>query len=192
MRRELFGVTDAFAEFGIARRPLLDRQAIDVCYHGLAALRHPDRLAGDQSPLTRLNEARRILLSDQARLLHLLHLTYPEAPAANSFSPDFEIFSLVGNLENSTAAFVQKYGQTDSPIAKALLKTEAVALEKAVREAGEKIDALGRIVFSKIQDLDSRWPDVTAEELARVAAESAFFRKWNGSLRKSSVSLLGG
>lgn len=185
-------MTDAFAEFGIGRRPLLDRRAVDARYHGLAALRHPDRLAGDQAPLTRLNEARKILLSDPARLLHLLHLTFPEAPAANSFSPDFEIFSLIGNLEKSTAAFMQKYEQTDSPIAKALLKTEAVALENAVREAGEKIDALGRLVLSKIRDLDSRWPDVTAGELARVAEEAAFFQKWSESLRKSSVSLLGG
>ena len=185
-------MTDAFAEFGIERRPLLDRLAVDACYHGLAALHHPDRLAGDQAPLTRLNEARRILLSDPDRLLHLLHLTFPEDPAASSFSPDFEIFSLVGNLENSTAEFAQKYGQVDSPIAKALLKTEAVSLDNAVREARDKIDALGRVVFSKIQDLDSRWPDVTPGELARVAGEAAFFQKWSDSLRKSSVRLLGG
>ncbi len=185
-------MTDAFAEFGIGRRPLLDRQVVDGRYLELAALRHPDRLAGDQAPLTRLNEARRLLLSDPARLLHLLHLTFPEAPAATSFSPDFEIFALIGSLEKSTEALAQKYEKADSPIAKALLKAEAVPLEKSVREALDKIEALGRIVSSKIQDLDSRWPDVTAGELSRVAEESAFFRKWSESLRKSSVSLLGG
>lgn len=185
-------MTDAFAEFGIGRRPLLDRRAVDIRYHELAVLRHPDRIGGDPAPLTRLNEARRILLSDPARLLHLLRLTYPETRTDPAFAPDFEIFALIGNLEKSADAFVQKSGRADSPIARALLKADAVALEKAVKEAGEKIDGLGRIVFSKIQDLDSRWPDVTADELARVAEESAFFQKWSESLRKSSVSLLGG
>lgn len=185
-------MTDAFAEFGIARRPILDRHTVDLRYHELAALRHPDRSSGDPAPLTRLNEARRILLSDPARLLHLLNLTFPEAVALPSFSPDFEIFSLVGNLEKSTACFAQKYEQADSPIARALLKTDAIALEKAIKETGDKVDRLGIIVLSKIQGLDSRWPDVTAGELARVAEEAAFFQRWSESLRKSSVSLLGG
>jgi len=191
MRRELFGVTDAFAEFGIGRRPLPDRRAVDLRYHELAALRHPDRIGGDPLPLTRLNEARRILISNPERLLHLLQLTYPDTRTAPAFSPDFETFALVGNLENSAAAFLLKYEQADSPIAKALLHSDAIALENAFKEAREKIASLSGIAVSKIQALDSRWPDVSAGELSRAAEESAFFQKWSETLRKSSARLLG-
>lgn len=185
-------MTDAFAEFGLPRRPLLDPSAIDSRYLELAALRHPDRCGGNPTPLTRLNEARGILLSDTSRLLHLSKLIYPEIQAEPSFSPDFELFSLVGNLEKSTASFAQKHEQAESPIAKALLKTEAVALEKAVREARKKIENLEKSVAEKIRDLDSRWPDVDANQLARAAEESAFLQRWDESLRKSAVNLLGG
>ena len=63
-------MTDAFAEFGVERRPWLDPALLQSRYHELAVIRHPDKLGGDSLPLARLNEARRILSSPPLRLRH--------------------------------------------------------------------------------------------------------------------------
>ena len=185
-------MTDAFAEMGLERRPLLDPAAVQSRYLELAPSRHPDRLGGDPAPLTRLNEARRILSSPPARLRHLLDLTFPGAASPTECSPDFELFSLVGNLTSSAESLAEKRERAGSALALALLKSETLALEKSLASASKKMAGLREKIEATIRHANDRWPDVVPQDLARLAGESAFCDRWTESLRRAGVKLLGG
>ena len=175
-------MTDAFAEFGLEARPWLEPSAILSQYHELAALRHPDKCGGDPLPLSALNEARRILTSPTLRLRHLLELHGFAADHAGTFEPDFEFFSQVGTLAKKAAAL--SGGAEESPGA-APLQQEIAALLKSIHlriRNGEE----------KIRSLDAAWPDFAPHELARLAEEFSYLKKWEKSLADARTLLLGG
>jgi molecular chaperone HscB len=73
---------DHFARFGLPRRFLVERKALDTAYERLSFEHHPDLLAGAsedrkqaaQQASAELNEGYRILRSDSERAAYLLRL----------------------------------------------------------------------------------------------------------------------
>lgn len=185
-------MTDAFAELGVPRRPLLDPSLVEARFRELAASSHPDRNGGDPAALTRLNAARKTLSSDASRLRHLLEITFPAFTPEAGFSPDFEMFSLVGTLSRSAEALAAKRDLATSSIAAALLQQETLALQNSLQAAAETLAARQRDLLEKICALDARWPDVPAADLAGLAENAAYCEKWSESLRRAGVRLLGG
>lgn len=185
-------MTDAFAEFGFEKRPWLDPGEIRTRYHELAVPRHPDKCGGDPVPLSRLNEARGILTHHTQRLRHLLELTGPADDAGKTFQPDFNVFSRVGTLVAGATTISQKRNSPAGSLTAALSQSASESLraeiEQAIREISERIARLEE----KIRALDARWPDCGREELALVAGEFSFLRKWHESLREARTLLLGG
>ncbi|MFZ4774444.1 MAG: hypothetical protein ACOYM3_03730 [Terrimicrobiaceae bacterium] len=185
-------MTDAFAEFGLEKRPWLDPLAVQVRYHELAVPRHPDKCGQDPLPLARLNEARGILSSHASRLRHLLTLVLPTEAPQSRFQPDFDLFSFVGTLSRKAETLSAKRDRASSGLTKALAKTETEALEKEVVAAIDRLNLLACTLEKKIQLLDARWPSVTAEEIVLLAEEDTFYQKWRQSLRDARTRLLGG
>lgn len=185
-------MTDAFAEFGFERRPWLEPPAIQSRYHELAVSRHPDACGGDPSPLSRLNEARAILSSHASRLRHLLSLVPDSETPTSHFEPDFELFSSVGMLAGQAEALSLKRDRALSPLTATVLAAQAKLLEKDIGAALERSNRLAHALEEKILALDSRWPDVPAQELLLLAEEATFSQRWQQSLRDARTRLLGG
>lgn len=169
---------DAFAEFGLERRPWVEPEVVLARYHELAAIRHPDKCGGDSSPLVRLNEARGILSSPSSRLRHLLN--FLPGTETGKFQPDFEMFSKVGLLVRQAEQISAKKEATTEALEKAILEMLALI--------AQRLEALEE----NIRQLDSRWPGVSPGELAVLAEEISFLEKWKKSLREARTLLLGG
>jgi curved DNA-binding protein CbpA len=183
-------VTDAFAEFGIGRRPWLDPDAIQSRYHELAVTRHPDKLGGDSLPLARLNQARGILSSPPLRLRHLLDLTFPADFTPEHFAPDFEQFARAGALARRAGQISEKCAL--SPLAAAVARSESASLQKEIATELGRINARIDALQKKIRSLDAIWPDVAPHEISLLAEEFSFQHKWRQSLRSAETLLLGG
>jgi curved DNA-binding protein CbpA len=181
-------VTDAFAEFGVERRPWLDPASLRARYHELAAVRHPDKCGGDPLPLARLNEARGILSSPALRLRHLLALDTTREMTAEKFAPDFGLFSEVGMLTKMAGKISGENHSASSPTATA----EAASLENKISAALERINLQLESLEEKIRSLDAFWPDGNPNELNRIAEEFSYLKKWRDSLRAARTLLLGG
>lgn len=181
---------DAFAEFGIGRRLWVDPEALQSRYHELAALRHPDKCAGDSLPMSRLNEARGILASHSLRLLHLLDLTGSDRTGPDEYEPDFELFSRVGMLTKKAERI--SAASSSSPLAAAVNRAETSALQKEIARMLDEI--AGRIdrLEQKLRVMDSRWPDVDTNEIRPLADEFTFLKKWRHLLLAAQTLLLGG
>jgi len=183
-------VTDAFAEFGVERRPWLDPAALQSRYHELAAVRHPDKCGGNPSPLSRLNEARRILASPPLRLRHLLSLATSRGTPTGKFHPDFEMFSHVGTLAKKAE---ELSGKNASPaLAAAVAKAGAASLQTEISATLDRIQLQIRTLEEKIRSLDAVWPDVDPHSLSAVAEEFSYLKKWRDSLLSARTRLLGG
>ncbi|MEI8311873.1 MAG: hypothetical protein WCH98_14080 [Verrucomicrobiota bacterium] len=181
---KLIHVTDAFAEFGVERRPWLDPAVLQSRYHELAAVRHPDKCGGDPLPLACLNEARAILTSPPLRLRHLLALDGSRGAPAEKFHPDFELFSHVGTL-------TKKAEQLSGKMA-AASPAEAASLQKQISAALDRINLRMDALERKIRLLNEGWPDVNPQVLPPVADEFSFLIKWRKSLRSARTCLSGG
>jgi hypothetical protein len=72
------------------------------------------------------------------------------------------------------------------------MKSETLALEKSLASASRKMAGLREKIEAKIRQANVLWPDVAAQDLARLAGESAFCERWTESLRRTGVKLLGG
>jgi len=190
LRGKLFRVTDAFAEFGVEKRPWLDPGALLSRYHELAAVRHPDKCGGDPLPLARLNEARGILGSAPSRLRHLLALTASPEMAGKIFEPDFGLFAHVGSLAKRAEQISEK--RASSPLAAAVARAEAASLQKEISQALARIDLQIHALEEKVRSMDAIWPDVAPQDVSLLAEEFSFLEKWRQSLRTARTRLLGG
>lgn len=183
-------MTDAFAEFGMERRPWLDPALLQSRYHELAVLRHPDKSGGDSLPLARLNQARRILSSTPLRLRHLLDLTHAPDLVTDRFAPDFDQFARAGALATRAEQISEK--STSSPLAAAVARSESASLQKEISSALDRINLRLDAMEKKLQSLNASWPDVTPQEISLLAEEFSFQHKWRQSLRTAQTRLLGG
>jgi len=175
-------VKDAFAEFGLERRPWLEPEVVRARYHELAAIRHPDKCGGDSVPLVRLNEARGILSSPSTRLRHLLNLLPGSVSVGEKFQPDFEMFSRVGMLVRQAEQISEKKEASAG----------SEALGKAISEMLAVIAHRLEVLEESVRRLDSRWPGVSPGEMVMPAEEIFFLEKWRKSLRDAQALLLGG
>ena len=183
-------MTDAFAEFGVERRPWLDPALLQSRYHELAVIRHPDKLGGDSLPLARLNEARRILSSPPLRLRHLLDLTHPPGLVTNRFAPDFEQFARAGALAKRAEQISEM--SSSSPLAAAVARAESASLQKEISSVLDRINLRLDAMEKNILSLNASWPDVTPQEISLLAEELSFQNIWRQSLRSAQTRLMGG
>jgi DnaJ-domain-containing protein 1 len=185
-------VTDAFAELGFERRPWTDPDRLQARYHELARLRHPDASGGDPAPLARLNESRSILIDPAVRIRHLLALEWPDAKCPEKFQPDFDLFSRIGHVTRRAEDLAEKQESARSPLAAAVVRAQAQTALNELAENAQTLDVRLRALEASLREIDSRWPQVAADELARMADEFAFLQKWRKSIAFARTRLLGG
>ncbi len=189
---KLLGVSDDFEALGLPPRPYLDPDTVQGQFRDLAARIHPDRCGGDPEPLARLNNARKTLLSDAARLRHLLDITFSLPTSPSSVPPDFQLFSLIGTIGRDVDTLVAKRTQAASALTAALLHQQTTRLESSIADTSKRLAALRGEILEDIRRLDRLWPDVSAADLAAISSRAAYCERWTESLRQVGVRLAGG
>ena len=95
-------------------------------------------------------------------------------------------------LAGQAEALSLKRDRALSPLTATVLAAQAKLLEKDIGAALERSNRLAHALEEKILALDSRWPDVPAQELLLLAEEATFSQRWQQSLRDARTRLLGG
>ena len=183
---------DAFAVFGISRRPLIDEPALKETYLRLAADRHPDASGGDDEEFHLVQEAYKTLRDPAARLRHLLELTFPTFRRDGGHVPHAELFLRAGNAVQAARMVWQRFENTSSALARALLSPEIAEALREIREASGFVQEAEDELESQLEDLDTRWPDVSPDELSALATAFRFLSRWKSQLSEWEFQLSSG
>jgi hypothetical protein len=183
---------DAFAVFGIRRKPVIQEEALRERYLKLSVDRHPDASGGKDEDFHLVQEAYKTLRDPAMRLLHLLELTFPEHQRDSGHAPHAELFLRAGNAVQAARAVWQRFEKTSSALARALLSPEIAEALRQIREAFEVVEQAEDELDSELENLDARWPNVSPDELSTVATSFRFLCRWKSQLSEWEFQLSSG
>jgi hypothetical protein len=151
-------VEDAFSLFDLQPRPLIDELALKEKYLRLAAIKHPDLLDGGDEQFHRLQTA------------------YSEGV------PHDELFPRVGSALQQAKGIVSRLDHTTTALGRALLSPEVATALQQIREATNSVSQAWNQSIAHLEDLDTRWPEVSAAELVAMASSFTFLSRWRSQL----------
>ncbi len=183
---------DAFSLFGLDRRPLIDEAALKEKYLRLAATRHPDLADGDDEKFHLLQDAYKTLREPAARLRHLIELEFPGGGSASDSAPHAELFMSAGSAVQAAKAVILRSEKTTTALARALLSPEIAAVLREVRKALESVQKTRDQLTERLENLDVRWPEVSADELSALASSFTFLSRWKSQLAEWEFRLANG
>jgi curved DNA-binding protein CbpA len=183
---------DAFSLFGLERRPLIDEAALKESYLRLAGVRHPDLSGGNDEEFHQLQEAYKILREPALRLKHLMELEFPGGGSPSGSAPHAELFLRAGGAIQAAKVALSRLENTSTALARALLSSEIAAALRQVREASESMRRTREKLTVRLEDLDGRWPGVSAGDLAALATSFAFVSRWASQLSEWEFRLKNG
>lgn len=168
---------DAYAVLGLPRRPSVDPERIAGRFRSLAIELHPDAPGGDAGRFATLSEARRILLNPASRLMHLAGLIGgPDTPAGPP--PDPELAFRTGDAIRRMRGAREAVNVANSVIAKAVAARRLGDARNALNGVVAEVSTLVNKLEAHLADVDARWPDVEAGELAALAAGFRYAARW--------------
>jgi len=173
---------DAFSLFGLERRPLIDEAALKEKYLRLAATRHPDLSGGNDEKFHLLQDAYKTLREPALRLRHLMELEFPGGGSQSDSAPHAELFMSAGSAVQAAKAVFSCLENSTSALARALLSSEIAEALRRVREAFQSIQRARDELTMRLKNLDIRWPEVSADELAALASSFRFLARWTAQL----------
>ena len=189
MRREFLGVTpavDHFAVLGIPRAAWVDGEELKARFHKLSAERHPDAAGGDGAAFTELNAAWQALREPAGCLRHFLELEYPNALAAAGQTPAelADLFMDIAAFRQVAQKFAAKYSVATSPLTKAVLEAERIALRT-------RLDALAADVATHTAQSIATLRSAATQpsQLATLLASLVFLAKWTAQLEELRLGL---
>lgn len=189
MRREFLGVTSAvdhFAVLGVPRAAWVDAEELKTRFHKLSAERHPDAAGGDGAAFTELNAAWQALREPAGCLRHFLELEHPDALASAGQTPAelADLFMDIAAFRQAAQKFGAKYSAATSPLTKAVLEAERVALHT-------RLDALNANVATRTEESIAalRNADTQPSQLATLLASLVFLAKWSTQLAELRLGL---
>lgn len=178
MRREFLGVTDHFAALGIPRATWVDAEELKSRFHKLSAERHPDAAGGDGAAFTELNAAWQTLREPAGCLRHFLELEHPDALAgANPAAAPAELAELfmdIASLRQTAQKFSVKFAAASSPLTKAMLEPERVALRTQVAALASDLETRTAQITSAL-----RTRALPPPQLALTLSSLVFLGKWS-------------
>jgi curved DNA-binding protein CbpA len=183
---------DAFAVFEISRRPLVDESALKETYLRLAADRHPDASGGDDEEFHLVQEAYKTLRDPASRLRHLLELAFPTFRREGGNVPHAELFLRAGSAVQAARTVWQRFETTSSALARALLSPEIAEALRQIRAASGFVQQADDDLARQLEELDSRWPDISPDELSALASAFRFVSRWKSQLSEWEFQLSSG
>ena len=181
---------DAFSLLGLERRPLVDEAALKASYLRLAVARHPDISGGGEEKFHQLQEAYKTLSEPAARLRHLLELQFPDVGRPAGSAPHAELFLHAGGAIQAAKASFSRREKSTTALARAVLSPEIAAALRQVREALESMRRAREELEARLEDLDDRWPAVSALDLTALATSFAFVSRWMSELSEWEFRLV--
>lgn len=186
MRRELFGVSDHFAVLGLPRAAWVDAEDLKARFHKLSAERHPDSAGGDGEAFAELNAAWQALREPAGCLRHFLELQHPDALASAGQTPPelADLFLDIAAFRQAAQKFAVKFLTASSPLTKAVLEPERIALRTRLR-------ALAADVETRAADcvVALRSAGLGPEQLATLLASLVFLAKWTSQIAELRLNL---
>ncbi|MEY2600432.1 MAG: DnaJ domain [Verrucomicrobiota bacterium] len=213
-------MANPFQTFDLPARPWVDLQRLQERFLALASQCHPDALPstqGSPSPslpdsppaphgtpaqahgeaaFRELNEAHRTLQNPVTRIRSILEQEAPEQLAAaqqEGISLDLsDHFMDVATLLREAEAFCSQLASTHSPLSKAILRSEALALRSDLERTLARLDELWRQCEAQLQAADAVWERRTPailKQLATVQKEMSFLQRWRVQLREARIRM---
>jgi curved DNA-binding protein CbpA len=183
---------DAFAVFGLSRRPLVDESALKETYLRLAADRHPDASGGDDEEFHLVQEAYKTLRDPASRLRHLLELAFPTFRRDGGHVPHAELFLRAGSAVQAARTVWQRFENSSSVLARALLSPEIAEALRQIRAASGFVQQADDDLARQLEELDSRWPDISPDELSALSSAFRFVSRWKSQLSEWEFQLSSG
>ena len=186
MRREFLGVRDHFAAFDLPRAPWLDAEELKERFHRLSAQRHPDAPGGSGVAFERLNAAWQILRDPATCLRHYLELEHPGALGTNAQPPAelADLFMDIAAFRQDAQRFAARKAAATSPLTRALLEPERVALRGRVESLANELAARTEAIIARL-----RGEQTSPEELATQLVSLVFLGKWAPQLSDSQLAI---
>ncbi len=179
--------TDHFAALGIARAPWVDAEELKARFHALSAERHPDT-GGSADDFTKLNAAWQALREPAGCLRHFLELNHPDALAAASSTQApaelADLFMEIANLRQTTQKFSEKAASATSPLTKAVLEPQRMALRTWLDSVAKGLSSRTTRIAGTLRDSAA-----TPEQLASSLASLVFLGKWTALLGELRLGL---
>ncbi|MEK0445250.1 MAG: DnaJ domain [Verrucomicrobiota bacterium] len=191
-------MADPFETLSLPARPWIERSALQSRFHELAAQKHPDSSSHpeSQAAFQALNEAHQILKNPVSRLRCLLEKEAPDqlqAAQSGGISPELsDRFLSVATLLRQVSAFCDQQTAARSPLAKAVLRSEHLALRSDVERALAQVNELWHRAETQIQAADSVWDRRTPgilSQLATLQHEMTFLQRWRLQLREARLRM---
>jgi hypothetical protein len=186
VRREFLGVTDHFAVLGIPRAAWVDAEELKSRFHKLSAERHPDAAGGDGAAFTELNVAWQALREPAGCLRHFLELEHPDALASAGQTPAelADLFMDIAAFRQAAQKFGAKYSTATSPLTKAVLEAERVALRTRLAAITAYVEARTAQSIATLRHDTTQPP-----QLATLLASLVFLAKWTAQLAELRLGL---
>jgi curved DNA-binding protein CbpA len=180
-------VTDYFAMLDEPRRPWLDPEQLKEKFHRLAVEQHPDVKKTSEADFQALNTAYQILSDPVRRLRHWLELENPEALTASAQIPLslIELFLRIGQTRAALDQFLTKEKQRTSPLARAMLMSEKLALADSVSAL---VNGLNQKRTDLLTDLETAAAG-NPSQLAALYQQLAFISKWSNQTSEALLHL---
>ncbi len=191
-------MADPFETLSLPARPWIERSTLQSRFHELAAQKHPDSSSDpeSQTAFQALNEAHQILKNPVSRLRSLLEKEAPEQlQAAQNAGISLDLsdrFLTVATILRQVVAFCDQQTAARSPLAKALLRSEHLALRSDVERTLGQLDELWHQCEAQIQAADSVWERRTPgilNQLATLQHEMNFLQRWRLQLREARLRM---
>ena len=177
---------DYFALLELPRQPWLEEEAVRTQFQRLAATAHPDGAGGDGARFVDLNEAWQILRSPTARLRHYLELTHPELlHAAGGMAPaNADLFMQIAEAQQQASSFASRLAAVRSPLSRALLETERVALQAQLEGLAARVAQHADGIHAQL-----RAGNADPVQLGSALHQLVFLEKWSKQLRERLLGL---
>ncbi len=185
-------MTDYFAVLGFPRRPHIDPAALKSAYLAQAAKLHPDAEQGDDASFTELQEAHRVLGQPALRIRHLIELTYPDEVVGNALPSHSALLFDLGSALQRVKAAVEQRDKASTALGRAVAAGAISAARQALTAAQAPLAQVEIGIFAQLSVLDTRWPDVSVEELSALARELSFLARWKGEVAEWEFRLANG
>ena len=174
-------MTDHFAVLGVPRAAWAIAEELKSRFHRLSAERHPDAAGGSDAAFTELNSAWQTLRDPAGCLRHFLELEHPDALAgANPATAPAELADLfmdIATLRQSAQKFAAKFAAASSPLTKAMLEPERVAVRTRLAALTSEIETRCSRFNSAL-----RTGALSPQQLATSLASLVFLGKWSALL----------
>lgn len=167
---------DAFVALDLHPAPWVDADDLKERFHRLSAVRHPDAPGGSEEEFSALNTAWQTLREPAGCLRHYLQLTAPETLNDERATPAElgDLFMEIAGLKQVAQQFLTAGDRTTSPLARALMEPQRLAIEARMNSAEARLaeaiaDALAII----------RVENPSSEMLAAALSRLTFLSNWH-------------